>query len=162
MVLRRNLFSNRVYFGAIPRMSRKNVISFNGSDIYIGHYCHFGANVSFGSKILLASNVSFVGGDHRWDVVGTPVMDSGREELQTVYIENDVWVGHGAIILQGVRLGEGCIVAAGSVVTRDVDEYTIVGGNPAREIKKRFDAENIALHRKSLGYTVKSSTKSDI
>jgi len=150
LILRRNLFANRVYFAAIPRISRKNSVVFSGHDIYIGYDCHFGANVVFGSKVLLASNVSFVGGDHCWDVVGTPVMDSGRAQLKTVSIGDDVWVGHGAIIMQGVTLGEGCIVAAGSVVIRDVEPYAIVGGNPATEIKKRFDTEQISMHRSGL------------
>jgi serine acetyltransferase len=58
-------------------------------------------------------------------------------------IENDVWIGAFSIIFSGVRLGNGSVVAAGSVVTKDVDPYTIVGGNPARFIKKRFTSKQI-------------------
>ena len=145
--LRRNLFARRVFCAGTPRISRKNSVVFSGKDVYIGHQCHIGADVVFGNKVLLASNVSFVGGDHRWDVVGVPIMDTGRDRLAAVDIGDDVWIGHGAIILQGVSLGEGCIVAAGSVVTRDVAPYSIVGGNPAAVIRRRFDDEQAELHR---------------
>ena len=59
-------------------------------------------------------------------------------KLQKVTIGNDVWIGHGAIILPGRTIGNGAVVAAGAVVTRDVAPYTIVAGNPARVIRKRF------------------------
>jgi chloramphenicol O-acetyltransferase type B len=147
---RTNLVTPRVLFAGNPRQSRKNTVQYLGKDVYIGHACHFGANVIFGSKILLASNISFVGGDHRWDIVGTPIMDTGRDELKTIKICDDVWIGHGAVIMQGVELGEGCIIAASSVVTKSVEPYSIVAGNPAREIKKRFDPEQIAVHRAAL------------
>jgi phosphonate metabolism protein (transferase hexapeptide repeat family) len=60
-----------------------------------------------------------------------------------VHIGHDVWIGHGAIILPGRSVGTGAVIAAGAVVTKDVPAYTIVGGNPARPIKRRF-SEGIA------------------
>ena len=60
-----------------------------------------------------------------------------------VVIGNDVWIGYGAMIMGGVTLGDGAVVAAGAVVTKDVPPYTVVGGVPAREIKKRFCDEDI-------------------
>lgn len=59
----------------------------------------------------------------------------------SIIIQNDVWVGHGATIMAGVTLHNGCVVAADSVVTKDVPPYTIVGGNPARILRRRFDEE---------------------
>ncbi len=61
----------------------------------------------------------------------------------TIIIQNDVWIGHGATIMSGVTLHNGCVVAAGAVVTKDVPPYAIVGGNPARVIKYRFDDDII-------------------
>lgn len=61
-----------------------------------------------------------------------------------IVIGNDVWIGYGAIILAGVTIGDGAIIGTGAVVTKDVPPYTIVGGVPARSIRKRFDEETIA------------------
>jgi virginiamycin A acetyltransferase len=58
-------------------------------------------------------------------------------------IGNDVWIGYGATIMPGVRIGDGAIIAAKSVVARDVEPYTIVGGNPAKEIRKRFSESQV-------------------
>jgi hypothetical protein len=63
---------------------------------------------------------------------------------QTVTIGNDVWIGHGAVVLPGRKIGTGAVVGAGSVVTKDVAPYTIVVGNPARVIRARFPAEIVA------------------
>ena len=60
-------------------------------------------------------------------------------------IEDDVWIGHGAIILAGVQIGKGSIVAAGSVVTKDIPPCEIWGGNPAKKIKDRFDSEEAKI-----------------
>jgi phosphonate metabolism protein (transferase hexapeptide repeat family) len=59
-------------------------------------------------------------------------------------IGNDVWLGHGCTVMGGLRVGDGAVVAAGAVVTKDVEPFTIVGGVPARPIKKRFDDQTIA------------------
>lgn len=59
-------------------------------------------------------------------------------------IGNDVWIGYNAIIMPGVNVGDGAIIASGSVVTKDVEAYSVVGGNPAKLIRKRFDDETIA------------------
>ena len=65
------------------------------------------------------------------------------DEGHKIVIGNDVWIGAGALLLAGVRIGDGAIVAAGAVVTKDVEPYTIVGGVPAKVIKKRFTDEQI-------------------
>ena len=59
-------------------------------------------------------------------------------------IGNDVWIGYEAVVMAGVRIGDGAVIAARAVVTRDVPPYTIVGGVPAREIRRRFDADTVA------------------
>ena len=92
---------------------------------------------------MLASNVAIVGGDHNFGTIGVPTIFNGRgdEEEKEVIIEKDVWVGFGAIIMHGVKLGEGSIIGAGSVVTKDIEPYTIVAGNPAKFIKYRFHSK---------------------
>lgn len=110
-------------------------------------------DIEFGNYVLVASNVSFVGkDDHLFDKVGTPIWNSGRGDSYKTYIGNDVWIGHGAIIMGGVKIGDGAIVAAGTVVTKDVPRCAIVGGNPAKVIKYRFkEQEDIAMHCKQIG-----------
>ena len=61
-----------------------------------------------------------------------------------IVIGNDVWIGYEAVVMAGVRIGDGAVIAARAVVTRDVPPYTIVGGVPAREIRRRFDADTVA------------------
>ena len=110
-----------------------------GRNLFIGRYGHFGSHVKIGDNVMIASFVSFVGGDHRFDGIGdTPMRDSGIESNLTTIIEDNVWIGHGSIILSGVRIRSGAVVAAGSVVTKDVEENSIVAGNYAREIRKRI------------------------
>ncbi len=74
------------------------------------------------------------------------VIEGQKEELSkkgNIVIGNDVWIGARAVINRGVTIGDGAIIGAGSVVTKDVEPYTIVGGNPARPIRKRFSDEII-------------------
>lgn len=114
-----------------------------GDRVQLGPLCRIQCDIEFGSSILVAAGVSFIGkDDHRCHKPGTTMWDSGRGDNYKTFIGNDVWIGQNAIIIGGVRIGDGAIVAAGSVVTKDVPPCAIVGGNPARIIKYRFDNEN--------------------
>lgn len=123
-------------------------------NIFVGNNVSFGSNilimttkakVYIGDDVMFAPNVSIISGSHRIDLKGKPMakIDELSEKLpendQDIIFEGDNWVGTGAIILQGVIVHKGAVVAAGSVVTKDVPEYTVVGGVPAKIIKKRFD-----------------------
>jgi len=70
--------------------------------------------------------------------------DPGSYERRQIIIGHDVWIGQGAVLMGGVRIGNGAVIAANSVVINDVEPYSIVGGNPARHIKYRFDQQTIA------------------
>ena len=70
-------------------------------------------------------------------------MATAWENKGDIVIGNDVWIGYEAVIMAGVHIGDGAIIAARAVVTKDVPPYTIVGGVPARPIRKRFDEEVI-------------------
>lgn len=72
-------------------------------------------------------------------------------------IGNDVWIGSNAVILQGVTVGDGAIIGAGAVVTRSVEPFTIVGGVPAKVIKKRFDSETENMVKNSEWWNLNSS-----
>jgi acetyltransferase-like isoleucine patch superfamily enzyme len=122
-----------------------------GTHSFIGTNCHLAVpDLIIGNYVLLAGYVAIVGGDHRMDVPGTPMIDAGQASPKPVRIEDDVWIGHGAIILHGVTIGEGAVVAAGSIVTKDVPPYAIVGGSPAHVLRERFTAEHKAIHQAAL------------
>ena len=128
--------NSRFYCGKGCFVSRKNKILI-GKDFYMGSYCHLSANAQIGNDVLFASFVSLVGGDHRIDNINVPIRQSGREELRTITICDNVWVGHGVIIMHGVKIGSGAVIAAGAIVTKDVEENAIVAGNPAKFIRYR-------------------------
>ena len=132
-----------------------------GDNCYMGAYSHIGCNVVIGNDVLMAKFVSFVGRyDHNYQQIGVQIRNSSQvrdidyswKELNRVTIvEDGVWIGHGVIIMSGVKIQKGAIVAAGSVVTKDLDAYSIYGGNPARKISERFDSKNdIIEHEKKI------------
>jgi acetyltransferase-like isoleucine patch superfamily enzyme len=127
-----------------------------GNDVYIGPAPVFIAvesKIIIGNKVLFGPRVSIVGGNHNTHVVGKfmfDVKEKAPEDDKNVVIEDDVWVGLGAVILKGVRLGRGSIVAAGAVVTKSVPSYAIVAGMPGRVIDHRFSKEAIMLHESKL------------
>lgn len=85
---------------------------------------------------------------------GYPVSDVTRSSL---VIGHDVWIGQGCIILPScTQIGNGAIIGAGSIVTKNVDAYSVVAGNPAKEIKKRFDTDTIEILEKSLWWNLKA------
>lgn len=131
-----------------PEHFEANVLyhfDFVGDRLIIGKFCSIAAEV----RILMN------GGNHPttwlttypfpvfangWEVAAPPAWPSRGDTI----IGNDVWIGYGATIMPGVRIGDGAIVATASVVTRDVPPYAIVGGNPASTLRYRFDGATIA------------------
>ena len=114
-----------------------NIIKFNRkSKLKIGCYCSIGQNVSF---VLDA--------DHLLDSISTYpfkalLLNTEKYEASSkgdIIIDDDVWIGYGATIMSGVHIGQGAVVAAGSLVTKNIPPYAIVGGIPARIIKYRFN-----------------------
>lgn len=122
-----------------------------GYNCYIGRHSQIECDADIGHNVIIANRVALVGRyDHHFRHVGTPtslshqIRDSDYEwdgKDIKVTVGDDVWIGYGAIILSGVTIGEGSVIAAGSVVTKDVERYTVVGGNPAKKICDRFENE---------------------
>lgn len=123
------------------------------------HYEFLGDRLIIGKFCAIARGVEFVmnGANHRMGSVTTypfNIMGNGWEKATPALpdlpfkgdtvVGNDVWIGQNATILPGVHIGDGAIIAASAVVAKDVPPYTIVGGNPAKVIRKRFDDELIA------------------
>jgi acetyltransferase-like isoleucine patch superfamily enzyme len=92
--------------------------------------------VYIGDRTLIGYRTQIISADHTIPKVGEPFPISG-DVGKNVHIENDVWIGANCLITAGVRIGEGAVVAGGSVVTRDVEPNTIVGGVPAKLIRRR-------------------------
>ena len=116
--------------------SIKNTIIIK-DDFYMGRNCHLACNLEIGNDVMFGSYVSCVGGDHNIDDINVKMNSSGRDELKTTIIEDNVWIGHGSIIMHGIKIETGAVIAAGAVVTKDVPPYSIFGGNPAKLIRKR-------------------------
>ena len=135
----------------------------NNSDNYwlkIGHFCSIAQGVTF-----------VVCSDHPTDRISTYPFKAvclGSQKYEAVsngdiIVEDDVWIGNGATILSGVRIGQGSVVAAGAVVTKDVPPYAIVGGVPAKVIKYRFPEHIIeALLKVDYGQLTKEMVEEHI
>lgn len=109
-----------------------------GAYSFVAEGCRICPRVRIGAYTMFAPCVVVTGSDHRFDIPGTPMIFSGRPPLRDTVIGDDVWVGYGSVILSGIRIGRGAIVAAGSVVTKDVPPYEIHAGVPAKKIRDRF------------------------
>lgn len=121
-----------------------------GAYSYIGPNCIIYPNVSIGDYTLIANEVNIIGGDHNYKVSGIPIVFSGRDNLKPTHIGKDCWIGAKSIILTGVRIGDGVIVAAGSVVTKDLDSYGVYAGVPAKKIKDRFQSQEELLRHQEM------------
>jgi acetyltransferase-like isoleucine patch superfamily enzyme len=116
-------------------------------DVRAGRYSFIGTGfeaegpVSVGDLTMLSRNVRIVGADHVHDDPGTPMrLGFAPTPRPPTIIEADCWVGHSAILLEGITIRRGTVVAAGSVVTKTTEPYSIIGGVPGKLIRKRFDA----------------------
>lgn len=122
-----------------------------GNDVGIGPHCTIQCDLEIGNKVLIASYVAFVGSDdHTFDKVGQAIWDGGRGGGRMTVVEDDVWIGWGAIILSGARIGRGSVIAAGSVVVGDVAPYSVMVPPKARLLRMRFTAEEAALHDQAM------------
>ena len=134
-----------------PREFEKNNVLYhypvNGDRLIIGRFCSIACGARFlftsGNHALKSlSTYTFPIFFDEWGLDAKNIRDAWDNKGDTV-IGNDVWIGYEAIIMPGVKIGDGAIVGTQAVVTGDVPPYTIVGGVPARPIRKRFDDETI-------------------
>lgn len=153
--IRNTITKPNIIVGDYSYYNALNGESFEEQVLY--HYEVIGTKLVIGKFCSIAPEVRFMmdGGNHRMDgstypfnIFGngwerhTPSLDQLLIKGDTV-VGNDVWIGRRATIMPGVRIGDGAIISAEAVVVKDVDPYTVVGGNPAREIKQRYPKEFI-------------------
>jgi acetyltransferase-like isoleucine patch superfamily enzyme len=132
-----------------------------GPKVIIGTHCWIACNGVIGAGALISSHVGVIGKyDHDSSVVGVPMSEApwiyeappeARDHRHAVHIGDDVWIGFRATILSGVTIGRGAIVAAGALVLKDVEPYSIVAGFPAKPIGRRFNQAEIPAHEAAIG-----------
>ncbi len=116
----------------------------NGANIVIGNNSGIGMNakvpnnIIIGNDVMMGLNVTIFGSNHAFDRTDIPMLRQGYKTYPPVVIEDDVWIGSNVIILPGRTIKKGSVIAAGTVLTKDFPEYSIVGGNPSRLIKSRI------------------------
>lgn len=138
-------------FVADPLLFEKNNVLYHypihREKLIIGKFC----SIACGTKFLFncanhtlksLSTYTFPLFYEEWELEKSNIT-TAWDNKGNIVIGNDVWIGYEAVIMAGVHIGDGAIIAARAVVTKDVPPYTIVGGTPAKEIRKRFDAEVI-------------------
>lgn len=129
------VFSDTTKLGYRTTLGTNN---FFGGKVTIGKYCQIGRDVAFHPTNHPISYLT--------TYINSQLFNGELKDLKTempIEIGNDVWIGHGVIVLSGVTVGNGAILAAGSVVTKNVEAYSIVVGNPAKPLRKRFSDEII-------------------
>ena len=138
-----NVFNMDLFESGKYSYGELNIVSFNNN-----------CKLKIGNFVSIAQNVYFLlSVEHHLDhistypfkvkVLGTETYESFAKGKGDIVVEDDAWIGFGSIIMSGVTIGKGAVIAAGSVVTKDVPPYAIVGGVPAKVIKYRFDEKTI-------------------
>lgn len=138
----RVFFAKRIAskFGKNVNIERNAVFSPEleiGNNSGIGIDCEVYGPVIIGDNVMMGPEVVIYTSGHKHDRTDITMIEQGFEEPERVVIEDDVWLGRRVIIMPGVHIGKGCIIGAGAVVTKDIPEYSVAGGVPARVIKKR-------------------------
>lgn len=108
-----------------------------GNNSGIGINASLTGSVIIGDNVMMGSDCTMYSRNHAFDRTDVPMCEQGYLPEKTIVIGDDVWIGGHVIILPGVHIGNGAIVGAGAVVTKDVPQYAVVGGNPAKVIKYR-------------------------
>ena len=141
--------NSAIILGEEVLLGRSTVLGTRNGVVQIGDFSNIGANcrigttsrVRFGTHVLLAANCYIGGAQHRFDRTDIPIMRQGYESKGGVEIEDDVWLGAGVTVLDGVRIGTGCVVGAGSIVTKDLPPYSVAIGIPARVVANRQEKQ---------------------
>ena len=140
-----------IYIGASLHMEPQS---------FINSRCWIGSHLRIEKYAMVGPEVKVVGSDHSFWEAGIPVIFAGHPEMEVTIIEADAWIGCGATLMAGVRVGRGAIVAAGSVVTKDVPPFEIHGGVPAKKIRDRFKtADEVEKHQRMLDGPLLSGKK---
>jgi len=126
-----------VFYSGVRVFSGRNLIIGSDVDLAKGVQVYTDGGLEIGSRVLIGFNALIVTGNHKIPENKNDSIFFSGHDRKKVTIGDDVWIGGNCTILPGVSIGKGAVVAAGSVVTKDIEEYSIVGGVPAKLIRKR-------------------------
>ena len=169
LIIENNVSTSGAKFSMHNRICKNSHVDYSsfGDCTYISWNCIL-RNVSVGAFVSIGPYVEVIYGTHPTDFISThPIFYSTRKQCgisftdkqlledfnyvkntkKSAIIGNDVWIGYGAKIIEGVTVHDGAIILAGAIVTKDVEEYSIVGGVPAKHIKFRFTSEQIEMFK---------------
>jgi len=124
-------FDDNVYVNYPENLTINNDV-FIGKDTFLNAY----DKIHIGSYTIIAAGCKLISANHRYEDLSVPINNQGLD-YKSIFIDEDVWLGYGVVVLPGVHIGKGCIVAAGAVVTKNFEPYSIIAGVPARYIKNR-------------------------
>ncbi len=150
-----------IKIGLNPRNFKKNIYIMNnvafenyrqtkiGSWVFINNNTTFSTphGITIGDYVMIGTGCLFASVHHSFDDFEKPMIFQ-KPEMRPITIQDDVWIGANVTVVGGVTIGRGSVIAAGAVVTKNVEPYSIVGGVPAKHIKYRFDEETIAKAKK--------------
>jgi acetyltransferase-like isoleucine patch superfamily enzyme len=137
-------FGGTIEIGENTELLNGVLVMTYGGNIKIGNNCSINpytiiyghGGTSIGNNVLIAGHCMLIPNNHNFNDRSIPINAQGNT-YKGIIVEDDVWIAHGCSILDGVTIGKGAIIAAGSVVNKSVASYTIVGGVPAKKIKDR-------------------------
>lgn len=110
-----------------------------GNNSGVGISCEINGQVTIGNNVMMGPDVVIYTSGHRFDRTDIPMCEQAMTEPKEVVIGDDVWLGRRVIIMPGVHIGKGCVIGAGAVVTKDIPEYSVAVGVPAKVVKSRID-----------------------
>jgi len=124
------IVKQRAYFG-------------DGRTLRVGHRAQIGGNsridhdVTIGNDVLMGPDVVMISGGHAFETPDLPINQQGSIERRPIVIGNDVWIGTRVIVMPGVEIGDGAVIGAGSIVTKNIPPYSVAIGAPAKVIRRR-------------------------
>ena len=144
---------NKFHLGDNSTIEDFTTINNGVGDIYIGDRTRIGlgctliGHVRIGNDIRLAQNIVMSGLNHNYEDIALPISDQGVT-TSPITIEDETWLGANCVVLPGVTIGKHCVIADGSIVTKDIPPYSVAAGNPAR-VLKQYNPETKFWERKT-------------